>query len=432
MYFTWTFIILIFGYAIAFIFLPFWTYLGLGLLCVLILWLIDCLVTLKQPKVQVERLYPSPVYQNQSARVELVITNPLRRPLRVYLKDEPPFEVRVSGSEGRLTIPARQTVSFTYEIASPKRGVFSFGNVNFKLTGELLLYKIQYKVFLPQELKVYPVLAKVGAYRFDKLIASQNEGIHKTRLMGLGGELSKLREFVSGDDYRKINWKVTAHVGKPFINEYEPEKDQNVFLLFDTGRVLFDQANETTSRFDRILDSAILLAYNILGHGDMVGALSFHYKIGRYLPVGKGIRQMQLFVSTFFDLEALMLESDYRAAFHFWQTQNKKRSLLFVYTDIIDKESSKDLIKHLMVFSRQHLVVCVILKKRYLVELAESPIRDEKGAYQKGVALELLKERDHLKRMLRNQGIAVLEVDYENIQQTVVEHYLFLKETGRF
>ena len=48
---------------------------------------------------------------------------------------------------------------------------------------------------------------------------------------GRGGqEFWQLREYLPGDDYRKINWKVTAHVGKPILNEYRPEKDQNVYL----------------------------------------------------------------------------------------------------------------------------------------------------------------------------------------------------------
>lgn len=432
MYFTWSLIIIIFSYAALFFFLPSWTFLGYGLILLFFLWLFDCLYTIRQPRLGVQRRYPVPIYQNGKAGVELVVTNPFPRRLRVYVKDEPPFEAVAGGEKGWLTIPGRREASLFYEITLPKRGIFHFGAVNFRFSGILQLFKQQYKVPAPQDIRVYPTLSKIGDYRFDKLIPSRTEGIHRTRFLGFGGELAKLREFVAGDDLRKVNWKVTAHVGKPFLNEYEPEKDQNVFLFFDTGRALFDQVDERNSRFDRILDSAIILAYNILEHGDLVGGVSFHHLIEHFLPAGKGTRQMQLFVDTFFGLEAVMLESDYRTAFNFWQQHNNKRSLLFFYTDITDYESSKDLIRHLMVFSTRHLVVCVILKKSYLVELTESPIQDEKSAYQKGVALELLTERENMKRMLRNRGIAVLEVDFDNINRTVVEHYLYLKETGRF
>jgi uncharacterized protein (DUF58 family) len=432
MYFTWILIILVILDASLFLMLPVKGYLAYAFLSLISFYLLDWLVTIKRKKLTIERLYPVPAYQRQRVRVQIVIHNPSRFGQRFLWKDEPPFEADVSGNQGWEFIPARGSATVNYELAISKRGVFHFGDLNIKMNGWLFLFSRQYKVRLPREIKVYPALNHISHYFSGQRANQAEEGAHRTKLFSVGGELAELREFVSGDDYRKINWKVAAHLGKPFINEYIPEKDQNIFLFFDNGRLLFDQISESGSRFDYILDSAILLAYNIIKHGDLVGALSFNCRVERYLPAGKGIKQLQMFIDHFYNLEAVMMESDYRTAFQFWQIQNNKRCLLFIYTDIVAMESSKELINHLKVISRHHRVVLITLQKPLLTKLKNIPITSEIEAYQKGIALELLAQRESQKRTLTSHGIHVLEVEPGNIAVAVTEHYLFLKKTGRF
>ena len=432
MNFSWTFIAITVSCAIWVMITPVFSPLYIWfLLC--LLWLTDLLLTIRSPKLVIRRIYPEPIYQNQKALIELKLFNPLRHNLKVYVKDDAPFAVKVVKNTGWLSIPAGQTTSFSYEIFPPKRGSFGFGAINIRLTGRLFLFVQHYAVQTEQTITVYPNLAKINAARLSNLVGTEREeGIHQRKLFGVSGELAQVRDFTTGDDYRKINWKVTAHIGKLVVNDYEPEKDQNVFLFFDTGRLLFDQLNETENRLDYILDSAILLAFNILEHGDMLGALGFNSQIERFLPVGKGKHHLASFINHFFDLEAKLTESDYRSAFRFWQTKNSKRCLVFFYTDFTDWESAKELVGLFKVFSRHHLIVCVLLSQTGLVTIQESVIRDEKSAYLKGTALELAAERELIKHNLVNEGIKVLEVTAGSISGTVVEHYLYLKKKGLF
>lgn len=431
MFFTWYFIGFVFLLAILAVPFPGW-YLGYLLACLLLLWLVDLLLTMKQAKLTARRDFTDPLYQNQESEVGLVIANPNKHPVMVFIKDEPPFVVTVRNCQGGVMVPAGGEAFFTYGITAPKRGIFEFGALNLKVTGRLQLFTHQTKIALRQELRVYPNLAKILNDPLLRLVGGDAAGSHRLRQLGVGGELAQLKEYTAGDDYRKINWKVTAHRGKPFINQYEPEKDQNVYLLFDTGRLLFDQVNEGASRLDHILDSAILLAFNIQEHGDMVGALSFNCKVDCFVPVGKGNSHLRMLIGQLYKIQAAMVESDYRAAFDFWQGKANKRSLIFIYTDLLDSESSKELINHLKILSRHHLVVCVLSRQSTLDRLSEVPIIDEKSAFLKGTALELLKERALLIHSLTDYGIGVLEVNPANIRQVVAKHYIYLKKRGLF
>jgi uncharacterized protein (DUF58 family) len=431
MFFTGCFIGLLFLLAITALFFSGW-YLWFLLLMLLLFWLADLWITLKQPKFTVRRELTDPCYQNQEFEVRLVLLNPALRSVKVLLKDEPPFAVVARKCQGTITVPAREETVYKYLVIAPVRGAFDFGDLNLRIVGRLQLFSYQLKIPLKQGIRVYPDLAKLTTSHLIRWVGSDAAGIHRFKQLGVGGELAQLREYTRGDDYRKINWKVTAHRGKPFVNEYEPEKDQNVYLIFDTGRLLFDQVAESASRLDAILDSAILLAFNIQEYGDMVGALSFNNKVDRFVPVGKGNSHLQMLIKQLFDIQAVMVESDYRAAFNFWQGKINKRSLIFIYTDLLDSESSKELIGHLKIISRHHLVVCVLSRQSTLDRLAEIPITDEKSVYRKGTALELLKERSLLINSLSGYGIKVLEVDPANIRQNVIEHYNYLKNRGLF
>ena len=431
MFFTWYFIDIFFILTLTTLIFPGW-YLGYLLLVLALFWLSDLLLTRRQPKMTAQRELPDPIYQNLATGVRVIVRNPASQPVKILLKDEPPFIVTARHCRGKLTVPAYGAAFFTYTMMAPRRGTFNFGDLNLRITGKLQLFSYQVKLSLQQELRVYPNLAKLANSSFSRLVGSDASGLHRVRQLGVGGELAQLREYTSGDDHRKINWKVAAHRGKPFVNEFEPEKDQNVFLLFDTGRLLFDQVNESASRLDYILDSAILLAFNIQEYGDMVGALSFNCKVDCFVPVGKGDHHLQMLINQLFDVQAVMVESDYRAAFSFWQNKVNKRSLIFIYTDLLDGESSKDLINHLKILSRHHLVICVLSRQRSLDRLAEAPIINEKSAFLKGTVLELLKERATLIRFLTGFGIKVLEVNPANINQSVIEHYIYLKNHGLF
>jgi uncharacterized protein (DUF58 family) len=436
MIFTWNFLALLFGYTVILGFFADgrgWDLIiSLGLFGA---WAADCYLNRKQPPFRAERRIALPIYQHQTARVELVITNPLHRAVQLEYRDEPPFEIRVtdSGYRGRILLAPGESVRLFYSIVSAKRGKFTFGDLNLKSPGLLRLYQRVEKLPLEERmLEVYPDLSQIGDRRSPPLIPSGFSGFHRQRVIAMAGEFAQIREYSCGDDFRKLNWKVTAHTGKPVVNQFEPEKDQPVFLALDTGRLLFDQSDGENNRLDYILDSALRVSYTIINSGDLLGALSFNAKVDRYLPAGKGRGHLQALIREFFDLQAAMVESDYREAFRFWQGKVNKRCLLFVYTDVTDAESSRELIENLKLVSRRHLVVCVLLRKEYLGAVMAEPLVTETTAYLKATAWELQTERETLKQLLTLNGIKVLEVSAANIRRSVVEHYLYLKHSGLF
>ncbi|NLW10351.1 MAG: DUF58 domain-containing protein [Firmicutes bacterium] len=464
MYITWAFLALLLLYGAFFLFFPFRGVLLLSFLIFLGLYGLDLLLTRRRASREkkvpaAKRSFKNPVYLGEVCRVEVRVENPFPRMLRVRVQDEPPHDLPAAGrkDEGagpgvtgtgtgtvtgtgrgkrtgyaRLSVPPRGSAAFAYELLPDKRGTFPFGRINLEYPGVLGLYSHRHVIGREESLRVYPDLAALNDHLRRILPGATPTAAYYRKLGDAGREFWQLREFLPGDDYRKINWKVTAHVGKPILNEYRPERDQSVYLFFDTGRLLYDRLHGKTTRLDHILDSAFILAYSILEQGDQIGGISFNQRVERFLPAGKGIRHLRLFLEKFYDLQAVMKESNYRAAFHFWQQRVKKRSLLFVYTDIVDAESSRELAEHLSLLARNHLVVCVLLPHPYLDRTAAGPVTSIDQLYKKGVALELRLERERLRKLLTGRGVKVLTTDAESIRRSAAQHYLFLKNKGLF
>ena len=56
-------------------------------------------------------------------------------------------------------------------------------------------------------------------------------GNNASLFQGEGFEFAELREYVYGDDIRKIDWKTTAKLGKPFVKVYKEERELNVVVV---------------------------------------------------------------------------------------------------------------------------------------------------------------------------------------------------------
>ena len=57
-----------------------------------------------------------------------------------------------------------------------------------------------------------------------------------SRHIGAGSEFWGVREYVSGDDVRRINWKASARLGRLFSNEYQGERSGDVIIVLDARR----------------------------------------------------------------------------------------------------------------------------------------------------------------------------------------------------
>jgi uncharacterized protein (DUF58 family) len=161
-----------------------------------------------------------------------------------------------------------------------------------------------------------------------------------------------------------------------------------------------------------------------------VGLLAFADEVMGYLPPGKGKLQASRLTEFLYPLQARTAESDYRAAFTYLSQQCRRRSLILVFTDLIDPDSSASLITHLSLLSPRHLVLCVALSDYELDELLRKPPQEPRDLYERAVASSLQQDRAQALAALALRGILTLNAAPSDLSVAVVNRYLALKREG--
>lgn len=69
----------------------------------------------------------------------------------------------------------------------------------------------------------------------NRLIKSLISGNYFSSFRGHGLEFAEVRQYVPGDDIRKIDWRVTARTGIPHIKLFTEERERSVLIVMDRG-----------------------------------------------------------------------------------------------------------------------------------------------------------------------------------------------------
>ncbi|MCS6859678.1 MAG: DUF58 domain-containing protein, partial [Abditibacteriales bacterium] len=335
------------------------------------------------------------------------------------------FAVREEGLTG--DIPPFGERVFEYRVTPPQRGRYEFGDIHVRLESGWRLATHQFAVAARQEVRVFPNLKGIARYEAMSRQSHLWEfGLRPSRRVGQGTEFERLREYAPDDEYRQIDWKATARRRKPISRVYELEKSQNVLLCLDAGRMMAAKVGGL-AKLDYAINAALMLAYVALSGGDKVGLTVFSRQVDAALPPQRGRQQFYRCLDLLYAVQPELCYVNYKAALQHIARHNKRRSLIVIFTDLLDEETSQELVEYIRLLRPTHLPLCVTLSDVNIVALAETVPREPADVYARAAALELLHERKRLLDRLTQQGVLVLDRTPDAISVAVVNRYLELK-----
>ena len=131
--------------------------------------------------------------------------------------------------------------------------------------------------------KFYDTLSRLRLGMSHK--SSMNmSGNRKSMQKGLSAEFSDFREYMPGDDLRRMDWNVYARLDKLYIREYMEEKEAVVSVLVDTSASMDYGA---ASKAELARDLAAVVAYLALCNMDRLRLYDMK-DMGRGLAVSGG------------------------------------------------------------------------------------------------------------------------------------------------
>jgi len=122
--------------------------------------------------------------------------------------------------------------------------------------------------------------------RTRTLVNSLFTGDYRSVFRGQGIEFAEVRAYQEGDDFRAIDWNVSARMGHPFVKTYHEEREITLLLLVDqSGSCQFGRPH---TKAGLAVEVAAVLALAAARHNDRVGALMFADKVEFVVRPAKG------------------------------------------------------------------------------------------------------------------------------------------------
>ncbi len=364
-------------------------------------------------------------------RVDGSVSGVQARPVPFVVRDEPPAEYIINQMFLSGSVHSGEEAELSYTARPVRRGDYNFGGCYLRYTGVLGLIVRQHRYPLDAPVKVYPNLLDVRKY---ELLARRDQlfeiGLKNARRLGEGTEFERLRDYERDDDYRRINWPATARLHRPITTDYQPERSQSVIVMLDAGRLMTAPLGPL-SKLDYAINTTLLLAYVAIVRGDRVGLLTFTDTVTGYWEPDKGRRQFLAMLEALYKVQPQQVEPDYVGAGAFLSARRSKRSLVVLFTDIIDKAQSDALVRGFGRLAPRHLPLAVTMADSEVLKMARRQPADAQQMYEQTVAQGLLDDRASALESLQRRGALTIDVPADKLTAAVVNRYLELKARGR-
>jgi uncharacterized protein (DUF58 family) len=361
-------------------------------------------------------------------RIRLRLRSAEPQPVRLRVRDDAPIAFDIDRrTHEDVVIPGRGEAIVDYVARPRHRGTFRFGDVHLRLRTQLDLLERQWRVPLSREVKVYPNLLEIRRYEVSvRRGLAYDAGLRRARIPGAGTVFERLREYVEGDDPRQISWTATARRGHPISVEYETERQQRVLVLLDVGRMMASTVAGLT-KLDHIVNTALMLAFVAISKGDEVGLLAYADDIVAYAPSRRGKGQFRRITEELRRLEPELTEPDHRGAFAFLRQRSARRSLVVLFTDLIDEDASRALVAAIAELAGNNLVLCVTLADPQVGALAQVTPRSSTELYERVVAADVVESRARVLSILQRRGVHTIDVPADQLTVATIQRYLELK-----
>lgn len=341
--------------------------------------------------------------------------------------DEIPFQFQRRDLHFDLNLQPFEQRKLIYSLRPVKRGEYSFGALRVFVQSPLGLIVRRFSFSFDIMVPVYPSYLQMRHY---ELLAIHNRltrtGIKKIRKIGQNREFELIKDYISGDDIRTINWKATARRSRLMVNQYQDERSQQVFSLIDKGR-LMQMPFQGMSLLDYAINASLVISNIAIRKFDKAGLITFQDTIGATLPAGNRNNQMTLIQEILYHQKTAYRESDFSRLFSHVRTKINQRSLLLLFTNFESVSSLRRQLPYLQSMAQRHLLVVVFFENTEIKSLLESPALDLRTVYHKAIAEKLNFEKRLVVKELRKYGIHALLTPPDRLTVNTINKYLELK-----
>jgi uncharacterized protein (DUF58 family) len=383
-------------------------------------------------QIVVTRTAPEVVTVGDEAELSWVVENHSARAAQVRVADAlwPSLQARRRRLDAQIAPRGRVRIRTTLQ--PTRRGRFPLDEVTVRVTGPLRLSSRQASRSLPAVIRVLPAYpSRDEVLRRLRIPRVLETGQRIIRTPGGGTEFDQLRDYRPDDEFRRIDWPSTMRLQRPTVKQYRVERNQNVVLLLDNGRVMAGTVGGV-ARVEHAMDAVLAVTHAATGLGDRVGLVTFDRQVRSIVASASGAAQVRRAAEAMFMLEPELVESAYTDAFSAAAARFRRRSLYVVMTDLVDATVDQSLLPAMKILTRTHLVVVAGVQDPTVAAWAAGgEHRWPSEAFREAAAIGSFDQRARAVARLRRAGAVVVDAEPTRLGIELVDTYLTLKASGR-
>lgn len=190
--------------------------------------------------------------------------------------------------------------------------------------------------------------------RTRRLVDTAFAGAYQSVFKGRGMNFEEVREYLSGDEIRTIDWNVTARMNTPYVKKFTEEREMTVMLVVDVSASGSYGSVESSKR-ELAAEVASILAFSAIQNNDKVGLILFTDEIELFIPPKKGRLHTLRLIREMLYFEPRRKGTDIAQAIDYLNKVVSRRAVVFLVSDFL----AGDFVKPLTVAAKRHDVVAM-------------------------------------------------------------------------
>ncbi|MCU0622197.1 MAG: DUF58 domain-containing protein [Gemmatimonadales bacterium] len=211
------------------------------------------------------------------------------------------------------------------------------------------------------------------------LVSALFAGEYRSVFRGQGMEFAEVRAYEPGDDFRAIDWNVSARLNSPFVKTYTEERELTLLLVVDQSGST--RVGDPVSKAGLATEVAAVLALAAAYQNDRVGALVFTDRVEHVVPPRKGRRHALRVIRDLVAHEPASRGTDVGASLTYAARLLRHRSIVVVLSDLLAGDWDRPLRR----LAARHDVVVVTVddpRERCLPDVGWLFLRDAESGRQ--------------------------------------------------
>ena len=183
----------------------------------------------------------------------------------------------------------------------------------------------------------------------------------RSPLKGSGYEFESHRKYQVGEDFRRIDWNVSARMQEIYIKRHFEEREVSVFLVVDVSRSMRFSTVKYSKNL-RVTQVGATLGFSAVSDNCNFGFLAFSDEIEAFEPARKGRGHVWRAIEQLYNLKPRHSGTNWDRALSFLRSQLRSMSIVFLLSDFITDPDVAQLARlpDLKVLAQKHDLVPIV------------------------------------------------------------------------